>query len=361
MADEQHQLLINRNDLDDVHWSASPLPELTAGEVLFEVESFALTANNITYAVAGDSMKYWQFFPAEPGWGRLPVWGFGRVVASAHPDVSIGERYYGYFPAGSHLKIKAEKAGRSGLVDAAEHRVGLAVVYNQYVRAGEADESGDGRGEAAEMLYRPLYMTSFLIADFFEENGFFGASQMLLTSASSKTAIGLAFLLARMEGVEVIGLTSPGNTAFVSSLGCYDQVLGYNALAGLDGDVPSAVVDMAGNGAVLADVHQHFDAALKYSCLVGATHWDARSGAQDLPGPSPVLFFAPDRIAQRTKDWGPGGLQERFQSAWGDFLEQADGWINVSRERGTEVIEARYREQLAGTVSPQLGLILSVR
>ena len=167
-----------------------------------------------------------------------------------------------------------------------------------------------------------------------------------------------AFVLA--EGVEVVGLTSPGNAAFVSSLGCYDQVLGYDGLAGLDSATESAVVDMAGNGSVLADVHNHFGDALKYSCLVGATHWDARQGAQNLPGPAPQLFFAPSRVAQRTKDWGPGGLQERFQGAWTEFLTRAEGWINVSREQGEAAIEQRYLEQLGGQVSPQLGLILSV-
>ena len=37
------------------------------------------------------------------------------------------------------------------------------------------------------------------------------AAQLLLSSASSKTAYGTAFQLAQREGIEVIGLTSPGN------------------------------------------------------------------------------------------------------------------------------------------------------
>ena len=41
------------------------------------IVSFALTANNITYAAFGDAMNYWQFFPV-PGddgaaWGCIPV------------------------------------------------------------------------------------------------------------------------------------------------------------------------------------------------------------------------------------------------------------------------------------------------
>ncbi|MBC7103757.1 MAG: DUF2855 family protein [Parvibaculum sp.] len=43
--------------------------------MLVEIEKFALSANNITYAVAGDMLNYWSFFPAEEGWGKIPVWG----------------------------------------------------------------------------------------------------------------------------------------------------------------------------------------------------------------------------------------------------------------------------------------------
>ena len=71
-------------------------PPLADGEVRLVIERFALTANNITYAVFGEMMKYWDFFPAAEGFGRVPVWGFARVEASNHPGVAVGQRYYGY-------------------------------------------------------------------------------------------------------------------------------------------------------------------------------------------------------------------------------------------------------------------------
>ncbi|MEM1433353.1 MAG: DUF2855 family protein [Pseudomonadota bacterium] len=356
MSIEQQQLLVNKQDLSDVRWESSTIEAPGPNEVVLEVEYFALTANNITYAVAGESMNYWHFFPAAEGWGRVPVWGFGRVVASAHEEVPIGNRYYGYFPMGSHLTVHADQVSPRSLVDAAPNRAGLAEVYNQYVTAGPADPDAD----AAQMLYRPLYMTSFMLADFAEHNAYFGARSVILTSASSKTSLGLAFLLSRLEGIEVVGLTSPGNRGFVEGLGTYDRVVGYDDIGTLDAAVPSMVIDMAGNGEVLAAVHDHFQDALKYSCLVGATHWQARSGAGALAGPKPELFFAPSHIAQRTKDWGPGGLQERFQGAWDAFMAVADNWIEVERLSGTEAVEAAYGKLLRSEVGPSRGLILSV-
>ncbi|MEM6707467.1 MAG: DUF2855 family protein [Pseudomonadota bacterium] len=356
MSIEQQQMLVNKEALAKVEWETSPVAPAASGEVTLSIDYFALTANNITYAVAGDSMNYWQFFPAREGWGRIPVWGFGTVVASGHPEVAVGERFYGYYPMGTHLTVQAERVTANGMIDAAEHRAGLAVVYNQYARAGVAD----ARRDAVEMLYRPLFMTSFLLADFVEDRDRFGATSVILTSASSKTSIGLALLLAQVDGLEVVGLTSPGNKTFVEGLGIYDRTLAYDEVTALDAATSSVVIDMAGNGSVLASIHKHFDTALTYSCLVGATHWEARGGARELPGPSPELFFAPSRIAQRTKDWGPGGLQERFQGAWDAFTAAADGWIDVASEQGTAAIGSRYQQLLANDVSPNLGLVLKV-
>ena len=85
-----------------------------------------------------------------------------------------------------------------------------------------------------QALLRPLFMPSFLVDDFLAENEFFGAEAVMLSSASSKTAFGLAHLLhTRDNGIKVIGLTSAGNTSFVKSLGCYDEVVSYDRVTTL--------------------------------------------------------------------------------------------------------------------------------
>jgi hypothetical protein len=75
--------------------------------VRLQVDSFALTSNNITYASFGDAMHYWDFFPAaDRAWGCLPVWGFATVRESLAEDPATGRRVYGYFPAGTHLVVE---------------------------------------------------------------------------------------------------------------------------------------------------------------------------------------------------------------------------------------------------------------
>jgi hypothetical protein len=117
--------------------------------------------------------------------------------------------------------------------------------YNSYVRVA-ADPGMPPGGKPFVSLMRPLFTTSFLIDDYLTEGAFFGAGTVLITSASSKTSIGLAYCLRqRGEGrPEIVGLTSPRNAAFVAGLGIYDGVVTYDAAGGLRAPRGAVVVDM---------------------------------------------------------------------------------------------------------------------
>jgi hypothetical protein len=329
-----------------------------AGEVVLAVAHFALTANNITYAVAGDSMNYWQFFPAAEGWGRIPVWGFAEVIASQHAEVKVGERVYGYLPMSTHVIIEPQRVTAGGFIDGASHRASLPPVYNQYQRVPKRPAAE----EQARMILNPLFMTSFLIDDFLADNEFFGARSVILSSASSKTSLGLAFELhrKRRDAIEVIGLTSPGNVEFCEGLGYYDRIVTYEALESLESSQPSVFVDMAGNGSVLRRIHTHFGDALRHSCLVGATHWEGRGGAgrATLPGPAPALFFAPAQIQKRNKEWGADGFRAAYDQAWNAFQPDVHRWLEVRTIKGLSNAEAAYRELLAGRTPPSVGLVI---
>lgn len=344
------------------------LREPAAGEVLLRIDHFALTANNITYGVAGDTIGYWQFFPVDDTWGCIPVWGFGEVIASKHPQVPVGERLYGYFPMGTHLMLQADRVSRGGLVDGAKHRAALPPVYNQYARVS-ADPAYDPAHEAEQMLYRPLFTTSFLLDDFLADHDFFGARNVILTSASSKTALGLAHLLHdnpqedRRDRCRVLGLTSERNRAFVESLGCYDAVHTYDAITSLP-EEPSVMVDMAGSGVVRAAVHGHLRERLSYSCAVGATHWDAAvigGGGQSLPGPKPEMFFAPAQIQKRLAEWGQDRYNTLMAAAWQSFLEASAGWITVEVRHGVDALAATYEAFLDGRADPARGYVQSLQ
>src|SRR5580704_2140423 len=204
--------IVARHDLRNCKLIETRLPDADAlpdEALLVKVDRFAFTANNITYATLGEQLKYWQLFPAPNGFGNIPVWGFGDVIASKHSGVAEGERLFGYFPMATHLVIEAGDVSKRGLRDLAAHRQGVAPVYNAYARVG-GDPAFVGRQGDYRALLRPLFMLSFLVDDFLAENDFFGAHGVMLSSASSKAAIGLAHLLhSRRKNVRVIALTSP--------------------------------------------------------------------------------------------------------------------------------------------------------
>ncbi|MEO5736117.1 MAG: DUF2855 family protein, partial [Variovorax sp.] len=306
---------------------------------------------------------YWGFFPsAEEGFGVIPVWGFGTVAQSLHPGVAVGERLYGYFPMADQVVLQPDRLRPDGFFDAAPHRAELHAVYNRYNRCN-ADPFYSADTEDTQALLRPLFITSWLIDDFLADNGFFEADTILVSSASSKTAYGTAFQLAQRPGLEVVGLTSPGNKLFCESLGCYSRVIGYDELELVPSDAACAYVDFAGNAALRLAVHTRF-VNLRYSSSIGGTHVEQLGGAKDLPGPRATLFFAPAQIKKRTEEWGSAGLGERMLKAWTTFTAQvtdpAAPWLVADHHRGPEAVQAAYLEVLAGRSHPRVGHMLSL-
>ena len=374
-ADSDLRLYIDRADLRRTTFGPDPdaARPLAEGQARLEIEQFALTANNITYAAFGEAMQYWRFFPApDAAWGCLPVWGFAKVVETRAAGVADGRRVWGYYPAGTHLIVTPGRVRPVGFVDASAHRAGLAAAYQQYVFC-DADPGWQPRLEGLQAVLKPLFVTSFLIDDFLADNGHLGARQLLLSSASSKTAYATAFCLGLRSGApdapRRVGLTSAARLPFVRSLGCYDAVCAYDDLAALDPAVPTVYIDFAGDAALRRAVHEHFLDALKFSSSVGGTHVTALGPGRGLPGPRPTLFFAPERILMRSapppEGWGREALEQRIAQAWSAFISRAekadDPWIEIVHRRGAQALEAAYRAQLEGTADPRAGCMVGLK
>lgn len=346
-------MLVKKAQLRDFHFGPS-VTEVAEGQALLRLTRFALTSNNVTYAAIGEQFGYWKFFPAEEGWGRVPVWGFADVEASKTPDLKAGERIWGYFPISSHLVVTPSRANARGFTDGAAHRAQLPIVYNQYERAA-VDPSYRADEEGFTALFRPLFMTGFLIDHFLAENKFFGARRVMLSSASSKTSLGLAKrLYERGDAVEVVGLTSAANAAFVERTGFYHRVVAYDALDALPNDAPTLLVDMAGDAPLIDALAERLGEQFVYNCMVGGTHWEAR--ARETKGPQRTLFFAPDHMAVRQQP----DFQERFAGAWRRFADSSAAWLRIVEERGEDAVRARWTALLDGKARPEDGYVLSL-
>lgn len=358
------RLLTRKNALNHSRLDTGTLAPLQPGEALLQIRRVAITTNNITYAAFGDAMQYWNFFPTgEAGYGHMPVWGFADVVASTVGGVEVGERFYGYWPIASHLCMRPERVTPRGFYDGAEHRRTLTSAYNQYTRCS-ADPAYQADDENYQMLVRPLFITSFMLADFLQDNAFFGARQLVLSSASSKTAYGTAFCLEeqRDQGVKLIALTSSGNRGFVEGLGCYDRTVGYDQMASIDAGVPTLYVDFSGDEGLRAKVHHHFDGQLVYDCYAGSAQNTNFLRDTGLPGPEPKMYFAPVQIRKRNADWGHAEVNRKFNAAQLAFIRRVSDarapWMQLAEHRGFEAAQALIAELHAGRIDPLQGHVV---
>jgi hypothetical protein len=362
----QTSFLVNRQDFKQSKFVTAALPtanSLAEDEILLKIDFFSFTTNNITYAMVGERIGYWQFFPSEEGFGIIPTWGFAEVIASKNPHVAIGERFYGYYPFATHLKVKAAKVTAWGFLDASPHRLPLPIIYNYYTNT-KKDALYQADREELMSIFRPLFVTSFLLDDFFADNHFFNSENIILTGASSKTALGMAYLLRQRKQKEgkspqIVGLTSASNAAFVESLNLYDRIFLYDEVEKVHTDTTYCIVDFAGNQLVQKNLQLHLGENLKYNCSVGMTHWDKNYLPEHKAPNKPILFFAPTHAQKRTQEWGNEVFQTTLAQAWLSFSDFANNWLEISNIRGQKDIQEMYLEMLEGKIDPKNGYIVS--
>lgn len=356
---------VDRADPGTTRQVEHELQPLADGQVRMRIDRFALTANNVTYALAGDLLGYWDFFPTgDDGWGRVPAMGWADVVESSHPDVQTGGRYYGWFPMARFVDLTVG-ATAEGLRDDGPHRQHHARVYRSYVDtrhdpmypttvpAGEELRDAEDR----HALLRGLFLTGFLAEELFATAGYFGAEAVVVLSASSKTAIGFAQRVAE-RNMDVVGVTSSRNIDFVRSLSWYRHAMTYDELGSLP-LVPTVSVDMSGNAAALAAVHGRLGDRLAYSMTIGNSHHGSFAEAP-VAGPRPQFFFAPDEVARRIEEWGRDEYQRRCTEALESFVAASRSWLTVQRTTGADATEATWHDVFDGTVPPSIGRIASV-
>jgi len=354
---------VNKQAFHQWQYHTTTVPsELAEGQIVIAVDKFALTANNISYAVMGEQLGYWRFFPASNDeLGRLPAMGYGVVVESNHPEIKTGERLWGFFPMASHLVIEAGKVSKMGFYDVAPYRENLAPLYSYFERVAASPTYVEAL-EDYDILLRGLFTTSWLINDFFYDNEFFNAEQFLITSASSKTSIALAFAIKQSGHSKTIGITSSSRVDYVKSLNIYDNVISYDEVETLNSKSASLLVDMAGNQHTLKAVHQHFGDQLKYSCLVGVTHFQELAIDLALPGPKPIMFFAPHQMQKRTQEWGREVLLERLAKSLFSFIQFSQSQFTIDRllindTESQQAFAQRYLAVLSGQSDASTGLI----
>jgi len=350
------EILVEKSELTNSKQREMPdLPSLAAGEVCIEIKRFSLTTNNITYAVFGEMLNYWTYFPTEPGFGIVPVWGFAEVVASRSDAIGVGELIFGFLPMSSHVTLMPDAAPDLCFSDAMPPRPSLHPWYIRYFRCHCDPVYSEATRDVQSVLWA-LFMTGWKLAEQLSAK----SDALIVSSASSKTAIATAWAMSRFNpDANIIGITSETNRSFVESLGIYKRVLGYDEIVFDDGFNEAAYVDVAGNAAVTSAVHVSLDDRLAHSVTLGSTHRALPSGDLPMPGPAPSFFFIPTEAEADAASLGFDRAHLKFALAWRDYALWSASWLDLEFGTGIDAIEAGYLAMLKGGLSPSSAKVFS--
>jgi len=338
--------------------------KLADNEVRVRIERFGFTANNITYAVTGDRLGYWQFFPPSgddsDDWGMMPVWGFAEVVESNVVEIPVGDRLFGYFPPATHLRLAPTRTTEQRFIDGAMHRAKLPAGYNNYSRVN-AESGYEQAMDNERMLLWPLHITSFCLWDVLQDHEWYGAQQVIIVSASSKTSIGLAYALHDdATAPPAIAITSERNRDFVNSLDLYKYTVTYDSLVEIDASVPTVIVDMSGNGEVLGRLHTHLGDNMLQCINVGLTHWDEKQAGQGVIAERSEFFFAPAHIQRRIEEWGPDGFALKSSSFIRKTAARSRDWLTIRKIDGLAGLADIYEDACEGRIPADQGLVIEL-
>ncbi|RKO89155.1 hypothetical protein BDK51DRAFT_48316 [Blyttiomyces helicus] len=360
-------ILVERDNIANSILVHTPLPAPPQGGLQLRIDSFGLTTNNVTYAALGNAYKafpvdnlsskltpshsprYFDFFPVDASvpdaarYGTIPVWGLAT----------------GFFPLASHIVLVpgAELTDAFFDVDRPQLPAGH-MIYNK-VSGGVPnlhDPFHSPTHEPHMLLLRPLFFTSYLLADKLIDEKLYTAKTVVITSASSKTSLCLAFVLKR-AGIPTIGLTSASSIAWLADTNAYTELLPYDALGSAPPPGDVVLVDVAGNQAVVADVGRWAGEGLKKELSVGMTHWESRA---KVGAGSAEVFFAPAQLNKKQAEMGVLALGAVMGKAFAETLGSADEWVEVERVEGEEGVLRVWRELVAGKAAPRKGLVLTL-
>lgn len=360
-----NEMWVSRDNYRKTKVVSADLPPLADGEVLVAIDKFGLTANNVSYAVSGDMIGYWGYYPvtdsSEENWGKVPVWGCASVIESNCNDIPPGERLWGFFPMASHVTLQPGKITTDQFMDIANHRKDLPALYNSYRRT-KAEPELLQKLENERCLLFPLFITGWVLYDYLLDNHVFGAQQIIVGSVSSKTGFSLAKFLHAEPSIKakIIGVTSERNVNFVESLGACDQIVTYGNETEIDASIPSVYVDMSGDTALTARLHNHLQENMVESAMVGASHWEAGGRQAELPGAKPTFFFAPGHIAKRDKEWGTGATMMKAMIAGAGVAQDIKAAMAVDWTTTPSDLQTLWADLLDNKIPPSRGLMVSL-
>ena len=252
--------------------ASAPLDELPPSSVRIRTTIIALTVNNLSYAIGGDMLHWWDTYPVPQSlpapyndhdrYGIVGAWGYATILESSIASLVPGTLLRGYLPVSTLPTVLqlAPAEAKGHWIEDSPHRKKLFPLYQRYVVAdtihSDTDLASPHRLDslAWDVLLGILWECGYLLNRLCFPPGWsvkpihpFGNGQwtsadadlsesaVVMLAASGKTALSFAQQLHDARGpgsgpLTVVGVTSKSATAFLQGTGYHAAVLSYDDL-----------------------------------------------------------------------------------------------------------------------------------
>ncbi len=325
--------------------------------MLVRLERFGFSSNNLASALSPGLASVWpQAFQVSDERLRLPVWGVAQVVAANNAVFQPGACFFGCFPMARYALIdpSVEPLQRYG--------IGSDQLLNPtggHLPVPADNRTGRYNAVDVQIMLRPLLMAAFMLLEELVESQFWHCQQIVITCASSKTAMGLSYFLhdyfrdkKDSPKPEIIGLTSQPKVNFVRNHGHYDRVVSYENFRAM-AETDTVLVDFSGNFKVQRMLLYYLKKRLIHAYAMGACHWGEVATGEIAA--SCEYFSALDFYYQRqatSKD-----LNRRFQKLWPKVCGAFIKWLRPQLVQGPDRVRWVYEQVLAGKSKPEVAYL----
>ncbi len=190
-----------------------------------------------------------------PHFKTIPAWGLARVHRTNHPEIAEGSLYYGFWPIAPY-SVRAITGVDHG-ARVAYHDIPRFKGVREWLKLIEADDFSLMVSE-----YFEYFKIGITYAREIRDFGYFGAEQLVLTSASSSSSQVIAMCVKELNpSMSIIGLTSQRSLGLVKSLPFYDDVYTYDDIEASPNAKPTLFFDVLGKEAVATECFDHFEIA----------------------------------------------------------------------------------------------------
>jgi hypothetical protein len=153
-----------------------PTTPLPPSSIRVRASLLSLTSNNLTYALLGDMLHWWDTYPVPPdapapysdrtAWGIVPAWGFATVLESTIPEITSETKIWGYWPASAHVVdltlSKNKDDPETHWIETSSHRAAVLPLYNRYIIL---TSTGEAR-HAWESAVRPIWQCGYVLSEY---------------------------------------------------------------------------------------------------------------------------------------------------------------------------------------------------